>query len=78
MFDEAVEDLDLDKHVRDAREALKTKNGLLTAWEVSFLASMLHIRFPSPKQLSTLSLLVAKVRMPRPSGRALRRARYAR
>jgi hypothetical protein len=61
-------------HVVAARNALRSTNGLLTAWELNFLSSMLWARFPSPKQLSTLDLLVAKAKMRKPRGRRRGRA----
>ena len=68
----------IEDHVAAAREALRS-NGL-NDWELDFLRSMVHIRWPSEKQLNTLEALVAKAanwRPPRPSSRrrASRKAR---
>ncbi len=70
----AAFDPEEEAHVRLAREAMRSRNGLLNNWEMNFLQSMIHIKWPSPKQLTTLEVLVAKARMPKPSKRARRRA----
>jgi len=49
-------------HVELAKDALRSRNRLLTDWEINFLALMVHMRFPSPRQLETLDLLVAKAK----------------
>lgn len=49
-----------DDHVEAARNALLQSNGRLNHWKIDFLSSMLHIKWPSAKQLITLESLVAK------------------
>lgn len=63
----------IEDHVAAAREALRSSAGRLNNWETEFCTSMVHVRWPSPKQLNTLEVLVAKAKMPR-GKRARRRA----
>ena len=64
-------------HVTAALEALHSSNGMLNPWEVDFLSSMLHVKFPSPKQLTTLEILAVKAKMKMPRARRPR-GRYRR
>lgn len=56
-------------HVEQARQALLKADGKLNAWEVDFCNSMLHITWPSTKQLSVLETLVAKAKSPAKRGK---------
>jgi hypothetical protein len=53
---EMIDDIVEDGHVRAAKNALRSTNGLLNDWEINFLQSMLSAKWPSPRQLTTLEL----------------------
>jgi hypothetical protein len=61
-----------DDHVEAARNALLQSNGKLNDWETSFLSSMLHIRWPSARQLTVLEELVWKAKAPKPRAKSRR------
>lgn len=67
----------IEDHVTAAREALRSSAGRLNHWEVDFCSSMLHVRWPSPKQLSVLETLVWKAHAKKPR-RARRRKEASR
>jgi hypothetical protein len=64
-----INDIVEDGHVRAAKNALRSTNGLLNDWGIIFLQSMLWAKWPNPRQLTTLELLCAKSRMPAPNAR---------
>lgn len=65
-------------HVGQAKLALSQSNGKLNDWEVNFLSSMLHIRWPSAKQLTVLETLLWKSQAPKPKRGAFRGRRGGR